>query len=230
MTGPRPRGCGRRVVAPTSRRDSGSIRSRGYPFAGPEGAVQVMRLRQDRPKKADRGTGRGRRLRRGLPGASVQGRAAGDRRRRRPARWLRDAPREIATGKARRDRSGTRLRRSQRTRPDAIAWDAPSAGPGPAGNIDVCEKSPSEPDKEGQKHLPINQAGLQCRIGRNIVSAVNTDALWASLEWKGALSPRSPIHTFYTYLNIDSTAKTLPLDREAERFVAIALAPLRLSL
>ncbi|MDR1040168.1 MAG: AAA family ATPase [Deltaproteobacteria bacterium] len=30
--------------------------------------------------------------------------------------------------------------------------------------------------------------------------------------------------------NLDSTAKTLPLDREAERFVAIALAPLRLSL
>ncbi|MDR1040182.1 MAG: hypothetical protein LBR80_08470 [Deltaproteobacteria bacterium] len=29
---------------------------------------------------------------------------------------------------------------------------------------------------------------------------------------------------------IDSTAKTLPLDREAERFVAIALAPLFLSL
>jgi hypothetical protein len=32
------------------------------------------------------------------------------------------------------------------------------------------------------------------------------------------------------YYNLDSTAKTLPLDREAERYVAIALAPLRFNL
>jgi hypothetical protein len=36
-------------------------------------------------------------------------------------------------------------------------------------------------------------------------------------------------HETAIILNKDSTAKTLPLDREAERFVAIALAPLRSS-
>jgi hypothetical protein len=33
-----------------------------------------------------------------------------------------------------------------------------------------------------------------------------------------------------THVMFDSTAKTLPLDRKAERFVSIVLAPLRLSL
>lgn len=33
-----------------------------------------------------------------------------------------------------------------------------------------------------------------------------------------------------TNVKIDSTAKTLPIDREAERYPAIALAPLHLNL
>ncbi|MDR1039631.1 MAG: hypothetical protein LBR80_05580 [Deltaproteobacteria bacterium] len=55
--------------------------------------------------------------------------------------------------------------------------------------FEVYEKSPSEPEEKGKSIRLINQAELQCRIGRNIVSTANTDALGASLEWKGALSP-----------------------------------------